>query len=565
MDRYKRLASNTVLFAISTFSSKALVFLLLPLYTRVLSKSDFGAVDLIIQAANLLIPVVTVGVLNAVIRFGLDKKYDKKAVFTSASLTIGAGLLVFLAALPLMGKLDFAKGYSLLLYFYVLCGCARALCSQFVRARNITRLYALDGIFSTVLTIAFTVLYLVVLKLGITGYLLAIITADLCSALFLFFTANLWRFFSLKSLDGALTKQMFAFCLPLIPATMFWWITNVSNRYLINHFLGGEANGIYAIAYKVPMLIVLVSTIFTEAWQLSAIGEAESGDRSRFFSQIYGALSAAVLVAAAGLTLLAKFITSILVSPEFFESWQYMPMLVLATVFSTFVSFQASVYLVERRSAATLITMLCGAVANILLNLWFIPKWGIGGAAVATFISYLLVFVIRCAHTMRYIKINYRLLHVALSVAFIFAELFILKSGISFWFFYCALAVLAVILLNIEPLLETLLLILPGGKGRRGRALKTGAGGAYAGGADGEVGGSRGFNENGSHTGRAVDTDNRKFNENGGRTGGAYGAQRGSVQGAHDERYASSKYGAHGGDSSDENRGPKAEGIDIEL
>ena len=76
MDKYKKLVSNTVIFAIGTFSSKLLVFLLMPLYTRVLTESDYGVVDLLMQTGNLLLPLVSLGINNAIIRFGLDKSSD---------------------------------------------------------------------------------------------------------------------------------------------------------------------------------------------------------------------------------------------------------------------------------------------------------------------------------------------------------------------------------------------------------------------------------------------------------------------------------------------------------
>ena len=80
MNRYKKLLSNTVLFAVGTFSSKALVFLLMPLYTAVLSTQEYGTVDLIMQAGNLLLPLVSVGIINSIVRFGLDAsvfQFDK--------------------------------------------------------------------------------------------------------------------------------------------------------------------------------------------------------------------------------------------------------------------------------------------------------------------------------------------------------------------------------------------------------------------------------------------------------------------------------------------------------
>ena len=66
MDKYKRLASNTLIFAIGTFSSKLLTFFLTRLYTSVLDKGEFGVTDLIQQAGNLLLPLNTQGIVNAV-------------------------------------------------------------------------------------------------------------------------------------------------------------------------------------------------------------------------------------------------------------------------------------------------------------------------------------------------------------------------------------------------------------------------------------------------------------------------------------------------------------------
>ena len=91
--KYRFLLSNTGLFFISTFSSKFLVFLLMPIYTSVLSPDQFNTVDLMTQTANLLIPLVSLGVPNSIIRFGLDKNYSRRGVFTVAALTYTMGFL----------------------------------------------------------------------------------------------------------------------------------------------------------------------------------------------------------------------------------------------------------------------------------------------------------------------------------------------------------------------------------------------------------------------------------------------------------------------------------------
>ena len=106
MDKYKKLLSNTIIFAIGTFASKALVFLLMPLYTRVLTNEQYGAADLIVQTANLLIPFVSMGMFNAVIRFGLDKNGNRQGVFSVCLVSIMCGFLLLLAVSPLLSHIE---------------------------------------------------------------------------------------------------------------------------------------------------------------------------------------------------------------------------------------------------------------------------------------------------------------------------------------------------------------------------------------------------------------------------------------------------------------------------
>lgn len=68
MSAYRRLLSNTFLFSVSTFGSKILTFLLTPFYTSILSDAEYGVTDLIIQTGNFLIPLASIGVVNAALR-----------------------------------------------------------------------------------------------------------------------------------------------------------------------------------------------------------------------------------------------------------------------------------------------------------------------------------------------------------------------------------------------------------------------------------------------------------------------------------------------------------------
>ena len=166
-DKYSKLAGNTIIFAISSFSSKLLTLIVQPFLTYAMAEiSDLGLSKILSQYANLLIPFVSMGMSNAIIRFGLDKGNSEKQVFTNGLLTILGGFGILVLCWPVAQFLPDMAQYGLLIYIYVLMSCLRTLCTQFVRSRQWNKLVAVDGVLCTVATMAFYVLYLVGFKWG---------------------------------------------------------------------------------------------------------------------------------------------------------------------------------------------------------------------------------------------------------------------------------------------------------------------------------------------------------------------------------------------------------------
>lgn len=453
MNKYRKLISNTLLFGIGTFSSKVLVFLLMPLYTRILSSEDYGIVDLIVQMSNLMLPLVTVGILNAIIRFGLDKSVNKTDVFTTGFLVILSGFTVFLLIEPLLKHIPYMSDYTALIYLYVFMSSMRSLCSQFVRAKEMVRLYALDGVLATGTVIIFNILFLVIFRLGIVGYVLATVASDLCSSVFLFFIAKLWRYLKIRKNRKPIAKEMLRYSIPLIPTTVFWWITNVSSRYIVAAELGSQDNGLYAVAYKIPTMVVLISNIFNDAWQMSAISDAQGRERSKFFTKVFGAFQSIVFLSASGLILFSKVIMRLLVSDEFYVSWRYVPLLVLATSFSCMVTFLGSVYMVEKRSVMALVTTMVGAVLNILFSFLLIPRYGVNGAAFAMLVSYIVVFILRAVSAQRMVHMHWNVPKLALNFIICLIQSFIMIFELPFWILWEILLTCIVISINLKPIL----------------------------------------------------------------------------------------------------------------
>ncbi len=456
-NKYTSLMNNTFIFAISTISSKLMVFLLMPLYTRLLTPADYAVMDIIVQSSNLIIPLVFVGMSEAVIRYSLDKSVRKSDVFTVGITTCLKGFVAFLLFLPLLNLYELTSDYIIYIYLYVVSACLRGVCTQFTRGIGYVRLYAFDSVFATITILIFNVIFMVVFRLGVTGYILSIIFSNLISVLFLALSAKLHRYFKPINYSKKVRRQMISYALPLIPTTIFWWVMNVSDRYLVEYFTDATTMGLYSASYKIPTIIFLISSIFTQAWQLSAISEYDQKDKDKFYSRVFNLLMSAVFSAASFIILAIKPFTFILMEESYHSTSQTAVVLVLAMVFSCFCTFYSSFYMASKKNNMSLVTTLVGAVINLLLNILMIPIIGAQGAAVSTFISYFSVFVFRVIDTRRFVKlkINYTVLFFNL-LAVILQVVATLVQVQHNWLVQLLLFIF-ILLLNLKSLLITLI------------------------------------------------------------------------------------------------------------
>ena len=448
MNPYRNLVSNTALFGISTFGARFLTFLLTPFYTRVLSSTEYGITDLLLQTGNLILPIAAVGITNAVIRYGLEETCDKNGVFTTGLLVTLAGFCLLMLVSPLLGQLEFLSGYLWLVLLYVLAANVHSVCNQFARTLGYVRLFALDGILRTVLAVAFNILLLAVFPMGITGYMLANVLADGITTAFVFLCAREWQYLRLSSVNRRDTAQMLRYSVPLVPTNLCSWIINISDRYLIALLIGNAATGIYAVANKIPTVLLIVSNIFSSAWQLSALADQPKAEKARFFSNVYSVYSAVALVAASGVILTAQISTRLLAAPDYFEAWRYVPVLTLATTFACLGTFLSSIYMVEQRSGATMGTTMLGAAANIVGNGLLIPLWGSMGAAISTLFSYLLIFFVRMLHTRSLLRIQWNVPRFLAGVFLLSVQCVLIEEGVPFWYLWSGICFLTVCALN---------------------------------------------------------------------------------------------------------------------
>lgn len=475
MNKYKRLLSNTAILAVGTFSSKVLVYLLLPLYTAMLSPAEYSDANIISQLANLIMPIAAVGICDGLFRFALDAGKKKREVFSSGISVLIFGTLLFLALSPFLFEVKMLTGYVWLTVIYVIAANFQLACANYLRALGKTMVFAVQGIINTVLNIGFNVLFLVVFRMGVTGYVLSVVVANVIVTLLMVVWQKLYRDVRLSLFDPIIVRDMLKYSVPMIPTTIFWWVTSVSGQFLVKYMCGDEANGIFAASYKIPTVLTLMTTIFIDAWQYSAVADADEQSRGSFFSEVFRTYSGLIFMAASALIALSKIFARVMLADAYYSAWQYMPTLVIATTFSAVTTFLGSIYMVKKKSMMSFLTSMCGAVINVTVCFLLIPKLGTQGAAISAAISYFVVFIVRAVNTRHYVRFDMHPPVLAANSVLLLAQCSVMVSEMKYWIVIEGVCFLLVVALNAKPIIEGLLMLLRGMKrmfGGRGAAKK---------------------------------------------------------------------------------------------
>ncbi len=412
--REEKLAKNTIIYAIGSIGSRLVQIVLVPLYTRVMSTPEFGTADILQAVVQLLLPIFALAIFESVFRYSMEKNYDRIGV-----LSIGMIITVIgSAVLALLGTAASVFIDPVFVWLVVLNTFACALwtlLSQYTRAINRTVLFSINNIVITLLVLGFNVTFLVVLKWGITGYMLGYALANIFASLMLIIFLKEDFRIDFKKANKGLLKEMLKFSFPLMLNGICWWLSSFTDRVMITAFIDSSANGIYAAASKIPHMLSIVVTIFYQAWQMTANQEIDSNDVDQFYSKIYEQNSACTFLMASFLILMSRPINAVFLGPEYSEAWFLMPALIISTTFFSFGQFLLAIYSANKNTKNALVTNMICVGCNIVLNAVLIPTVGTLGAAIATSLSYVILWFIRVFDTGKIVKIDYKIKNIAVS------------------------------------------------------------------------------------------------------------------------------------------------------
>lgn len=411
---YKKLGANISLFAISSFGTKIINFFLVPLYTHCLSTAEYGTVDMLTTVIQLLIPILTLDIADAVLRFTLDGQSNCNSILFTSIRTILLGSALLLAILFIVNTIHIIElpfTYFLFIFVSFFFTSIYNSLTNYFRGREKVTDVVVAGILNTLLNGACNLIFLLKFHLGIEGYLLANVIGIFIPVLFLVLRA--WKFgflcFSRMKVDREVERQMIRYCFPLIVNVVSWWINNSLDRVFVTTMQGVDANGLLAVSYKIPSILAMFQSIFNQAWTMSAVQEFDPADKNSFLSNTYSLYGCAMSIACSVVLLLNVPLAKILYAEDFFQAWQYTGMLIVAQLFSALSVCLSGVFTAVKDSRVLAISTLAGAGINAVLNAILIACIGIQGAVIATLISNVFIWIYRAKKVQKYVtmKVHY--------------------------------------------------------------------------------------------------------------------------------------------------------------
>ena len=396
----KRLGKHSAIYGLGGLVSRILAVLLLPLYTRYLSPSDYGKVETLIALTTVVGIVLRFGIHSAFFRFYFDSPDPaaRRLVlrtsfwFTMAMATaglIGGLLLAAPIAEALFGSSDDAE-LVMAAFVGLWAGMNYEQLTSLFRVEERSVAFVTASLTNILLTIGATLLLVVALEKGPIG----VIVGNFTGTLVVYAVLIGYRREQLGlQFDRSLLREMNRFGIPLIPTALFLWMTNLSDRLFLVQLADTTEVGLYSVGVRLASAMVLLLTAFRLAWPAFAYSIDDEREAKRTYAYVLTYLVALTTWVATGLALLSPWIVDLIAAPAFAESSRVVgPLAFAAVAFGAYIVVAIGVGRAKRTQFNWVVAG-AAAVVNAVLNLMLIPPYGMMGAAIATVAAYSTMFV----------------------------------------------------------------------------------------------------------------------------------------------------------------------------
>lgn len=446
MNNYKELFSNTVVFLLSNLASKFVLFLLIPLYTKYLSSEQYGTAELLVITCDIVMPIATLGMNNAVFRFTLEAKYSKLNVLKSYYFVFLLSILFVIAVSLVIKPFHNIGKYQI---FFILIVCLSALndgYGLFLKAMGKTIQYAISNFIYASSLLCFSYLFLVVEEKNIIGYFYSMILAKFVSIIFMYSFGNSPKFVNFFKIDKFLLTEMLVYSTPLIWNSICWWVISYSDRYMISFLVNDYYVGLYSVANKIPSLITTFSIVFIQAWGISAIKEFECNRNSIFFNKIFNLFNYFLIFSGSFLLLFIRPFMKLYIDSTYYEAIQYVPFLIVSAIILSYGNFFGVIFSAGKNSKLIMKSSLLAAIVNVVLNYFFIIQFSVLGAIISTIISYFVLALYRYINSLKFVGMHFDCKSIPISYFIILAQSVFATFDFYYYYFESICFVIVILL-----------------------------------------------------------------------------------------------------------------------
>lgn len=399
MEERKRLLKNTLIIALGNMGAKVISFLLLPLYTSLLSTSEYGTYDLIITIGSFLLPVVTLCMQESMFRFIIEYKDDESKfdiIITHTSVIFASGLLILVGISFILSRFINIP-YLNYIVLYVITASLFTYSNNLLRASDQIKQYAIVSSVKNILQLILNVVCILVLKTGIEGLLISLYVSELVAFLWVFFRNKLWNHFKLNTIDFSFLKEMLIYSLPLIPNSICGKMLYMSDRLIIGAVLGPNANGIYSISYKFPNIIESLYHYFYNAWCESASRVISKGksEAEKYYNQLYKTINDITFSSILLMISCMPILFRIFIRGDYIEGFNYVPILTLSMYCSCMSQFYSGMFAALKETKIIAKTTVISAFINLAVTILLIFNFGLYAAAISSLISNAFILFLR--------------------------------------------------------------------------------------------------------------------------------------------------------------------------
>lgn len=394
--QYKGLLKETIIYSVGSFGSKILSFLLVPLYSFFLTKTEMGEYDIFLTTITLFVPLISLQISEAAYRWLIDKaenatsEYNAR-IITNTFIIFLMGFLVLILTFAVyfqFNKFKYSQYFIPTLFF----SCLLPYLQSLLRGDGKTKEFATNGLITSLLIVILNVVFVYFLKLKVEGILIGNIIANFLASILIIFRLRLHRFFRISLFNKDLARQMLKYSLPLIPNLVSWWLISAASKFIILQDLGIEANGIYAISSRFPSILIIINSVLILPIQDAYLKGVQSDE---YFKRIFKNFIKMEIYMVIFLSVGAPIYTKFLVSNEIYEAWKYMPILYLGVAFSTVASLKSLVYQRNRNTVRITVTTFIGGTVSLIFCYFTIDLFGLHGVSLSFLIGYLIMYLLR--------------------------------------------------------------------------------------------------------------------------------------------------------------------------